>query len=152
MKYEFKKIKVGEFFGLLWIFYWFKLVFIVLKEFEDEELVELNWDSNSEVLMYIEDGIVIYVFIGGGECSEWIIFGEYCDGGEYIIYIEMVCNFMFGNVFLGISIVVLDENCYFRFDYVDIVVVNVQVCKLYFDMWEFGDVVCELFENFVEQN
>ncbi|KAL2214026.1 alpha-mannosidase [Sarocladium strictum] len=152
-KHEFKKTKIGESFGPSWTTHWFKVAFTVPAEFDDEELVELNWDSNSEALMYTEDGTVIHALTGGGERSEWVIPGEYRDGEEHIIYIEMACNTMFGNAPPGsTSIAAPDENRYFRLDHADLVAVNVQARGLFFDMWELGDAARELPENTAEQN
>ena len=123
------------------------------EKFKDEELVEFNWDSNSEGLIYTEDGTTIHGLTGGGERSEWVIPGEYRDGEEHIIYIEMACNSMFGNAPSGSQgIMPPSPDKYFKLEHADIVAVNIQARALFFDMWELGDAARELPENSAEQN
>lgn len=57
---------------------------------------------------------------------------------------------MFG-IGQGDFIVVFDLNRYYIVERVNIVVVNLDVCGLYIDIWIIGDVVKEFFLDFFEQ-
>ena len=65
---------------------------------KDFERVQLQWDSNSEAMVYTEDGEAVQGLTGGGERVEWIFPQEWKkDGKEHVFYVEMACNGMFGN-------------------------------------------------------
>lgn len=62
------------------------------------ERVQFNWDSNSEAMVYTEDGEALQGLTGGGERVEWIFPQAWkTDTKRHIFYIEMACNGMFGN-------------------------------------------------------
>lgn len=153
MKHDFKETQVGASFGPSWSTHWFKVVFTVPDDFKDEELVELHWDASNEGLIYTEDGMPLQGLTGGGERIEWIIPKSLRDGKAHTIYIEMACNRMFGNAPNGSDGIMppRDDN-YYTLKTADIVAVNVDARKLYFDMWEIGDAAREFPENSAEQN
>jgi alpha-mannosidase len=62
------------------------------------ERVQFNWDSNSEGLVYTEEGEAVQGLTGCGERTEWIFPQAWkTDGKMHVFYIEMACNGMFGN-------------------------------------------------------
>lgn len=151
--HEFKKTQIGASFGPSWSTHWFHVALTVPCELDGEEHVALEWDSNSEAMVYSEEGMPLQGLTGGGERIEWIIPKSFRDGKEHVIYIEMACNGMFGNAPNGkTSIAPPDPNRYFGISKADIVAVNYQARMLLFDIWQLGDAARELPENSAEQN
>lgn len=103
-----------------------------------EHLV-FQWDAGSEGMMWTEEGKPLQGFTGGGERTEWILPETMCDDNEYMFYIEMVCNGMFGNAPGGHSIQPPDLDKYYTLQTARIVYVNLAVRGLYVDFWIIGD-------------
>lgn len=146
-KNEYRKTHKGESFGPSWSTHWFKVQFTLPSEWKDEEHLELHWSSNSEAMVWTEDGKPLQG-ISPRERSEWILKDEYrkC-GKEHTIYMEIACNSMFGNPTGGDTIQPPDPNKYFRLDEADIVSVNLDARALYYDFWIIGDGARELPED-----
>lgn len=152
VSHEFKKTKVGEWFGPSWSTHWFKVVIKVPEELQDKRLLELHWDANNEGLIWNEDGHPLQGLTGGGERTEWVLPKSFRDGKEHTIYIEMACNGMFGNAPGGDSIQPPDPNKYFRLDKADIVAVNPDARQLHVDIWIIGDAAKEFPQDSWEQH
>ncbi|KXS98115.1 hypothetical protein AC578_9386 [Pseudocercospora eumusae] len=151
-KNEYKKTEKGAFFGPSWSTHWFRVQFTVPSEWEDENLVELHWDSSSEGMVWTEDGKPLQGLTGNGERVEWIVPEAYRSGKEETIYIEVACNGMFGNAPGGDSIQPPDPNRYFQLKTADLVAVNEDARALYYDFWIIGDAAREFSEDSWEEH
>ncbi|KAI1082870.1 glycoside hydrolase family 38 protein [Whalleya microplaca] len=151
MKGEFKPASVYQFFGPSWATHWFKVVLRVPADLKDKEHLELHWDSNSEGMVWTEDGKPLQGLTGGGERVEWILPDSFRDGNEHTIYIEMACNSMFGNPG-GNTIQPPDPNKTFQLVQADIVAVNLDARQLWIDTWIIGDAAREFPEDSWEQH
>lgn len=140
---HYKKTHKGESFGPSWSTHWFKVQFTVPQEWDAEERVELHWDSNSEGMVWTEDGKPLQGLTGGGERVEWIVTDKYRTGKEETIYIEMACNGMFGNPTGGDTIQPPNPNRYFQLAVADLVAVNLEARALFYDFWILGDAARE---------
>ncbi|KAI1501770.1 glycosyl hydrolases family 38 N-terminal domain-containing protein [Biscogniauxia marginata] len=149
---EYKPAKVGDVFGPSWSTHWFKVVLSVPEELRKKHHLELQWDSNSEGLVWTEDGKPLQGLTGGGERIEWILPDSFRDGKEHTIYIEMACNSMFGNPAGGDTIQPPDPNKYFQLSKADICAVNMDARQLWIDTWIIGDAAREFPEDSWEQH
>ncbi|KAI1367355.1 glycosyl hydrolase family 38 domain-containing protein [Xylaria arbuscula] len=149
---DYKPAKVGDIFGPSWATHWFKVVIRVPKELLDKKHLELQWDSNSEGMVWTEDGKPLQGLTGGGERVEWILPDSFRDGKEHTIYIEMACNSMFGNPAGGDTIQPPDPNKYFQLVKADICAVNMDSRQLWIDTWIIGDAAREFPEDSWEQH
>ncbi|KAI1263117.1 glycoside hydrolase family 38 protein [Xylariaceae sp. FL1019] len=152
MKGEFAPAKVGDTFGPSWSTHWFKVVIRVPEDMRKANHLELQWDSNSEGMVWTSDGHPLQGLTGGGERVEWIIPDEFRDGKEHTIYIEMACNAMFGNPSGGDVIQPPDPNKYFQLVKADICAVNMDARQLFIDAWVIGDAAREFPEDSWEQH
>ncbi|OTB18401.1 glycoside hydrolase family 38 protein [Daldinia sp. EC12] len=149
---EYKPASVGQAFGPSWSTHWFKVVLRVPAELRDKEHLEFQWDSNSEGMVWTEDGKPLQGLTGGGERVEWILPDSFRDGKEHTIYIEMACNSMFGNPTGGDTIQPPDPNKYFQLVKADICAVNLDARQLWIDTWIIGDAAREFPEDSWEQH
>ncbi|KAI1143438.1 glycoside hydrolase family 38 protein [Hypoxylon sp. FL0543] len=149
---EYKPAAVGQFFGPSWSTHWFKVVLQVPVDLRDKEHLEFQWDSNSEGMVWTEDGKPLQGLTGGGERVEWILPDSFRDGKEHTIYIEMACNRMFGNPTGGDTIQPPDPNVYFQLVKADICAVNLDARQLWIDTWIIGDAAREFPEDSWEQH
>ncbi|KAK5124181.1 hypothetical protein LTR85_001884 [Meristemomyces frigidus] len=150
---EYRKTQKGESFGPSWSTHWFKLQFTLPYEWTYKPQVELHWDSNSEAMVWTEDGKPLQGLTGGGERTEWIIPQEFRDyDKEHTIYIEMACNGMFGNPTGGDTIQPPEPNRYFQLGEADLVSVNLNARALYYDFWIIGDAAREFPEDSWEEH
>lgn len=140
---QFVKTNVGEWFGPSWTTHWFRVVLKVPEHLQNKRLLEFHWDSNSEGLVWSEDGKPLQGLTGGGERVEWILPDSFRDGKEHTIYIEMACNRMFGNAPGGDSIQPPDPNKYFRLDKAEIVAIDPDARQLWIDIWILQDAARE---------
>ncbi|KAK5105729.1 hypothetical protein LTR62_002331 [Meristemomyces frigidus] len=145
---EYRTARKGDAFGPSWTTHWFKLTFSLPHEWIYKPCVELHWDSNSEAMVWSEDGNPLQGLTGGGERNEWVIPKHFRDfDQEHTIYIEMACNGMFGNPSGGDTIQPPDPDRYFRLDEADLVVVNLEARALFYDFWIIGDAAREFPED-----
>lgn len=136
---EFRPTKVGESFGPSWSTHWFKVRLTVPENMRQSELLELHWDANNEGLIWSEDGRPLQGLTGDGERVEWIIPDSFRDGEEHIIYVEMACNGMFGCASGHDPIVSPDPDRTYELKKAEIVAVNLEARRLYFDLIAIGD-------------
>ncbi|KAK4565274.1 Glycoside hydrolase, 38 vacuolar alpha mannosidase [Recurvomyces mirabilis] len=145
---EYRKAKKGDVFGPSWTTHWFRLRFTLPHEWIYKPCVELHWDSNSEAMVWSEDGEPLQGLTGGGERNEWVIPNHFRDfDQEHTIYIEMACNGMFGNPTGGDTIQPPDPNRYFQLVEAELVVVNLDARALFYDFWIIGDAAREFPED-----
>ncbi|KAK5634434.1 hypothetical protein RRF57_010147 [Xylaria bambusicola] len=149
---DYKPAKVGDAFGPSWATHWFRVVIRVPDGLLDKKHLEFQWDSNSEGMVWTDDGKPLQGLTGGGERVEWIIPASFCDGKEHTIYIEMACNGMFGNPAGGDTIQPPDPNKYFQLVKADICAVNMDARQLWIDTWIIGDAAREFPEDSWEQH
>lgn len=148
---EFRPTHVGETFGPSWSTHWFRVKLIVPPELCNKEHLELHWDTNSEGMVWSENGKPLQGLTGGGERVEWILPSSFRDGKEHTIYIEMACNGMFGNP-MGDTIQPPDPNRYFQLSKAEIVAVNLVARQLHIDTWVIGDAAREFPTDSWEQH
>lgn len=146
VKAEFKPTSIGKSFGPSWSTHWFRVRINVPSRMKNADRVQFNWDSNSEALVYTEDGEAVQGLTGGGERVEWIFPQSWKDGSEHLFYVEMACNGMFGNA-SGDSIQPPDPNRQFQLKTAEIHVPNLEALGLYYDYWIIGDSSREFPEN-----
>lgn len=108
------------------------------KDIRDKKHLEFHWDSNSEGLVWSEDGEPLQGLTGGGERVEWILPEKFRDGKEHTFYVEMACNGMFGNAMGGDTIQPPKEDRYFKLSKAEVVAVNLQARALKIDFWIIG--------------
>jgi alpha-mannosidase len=149
---EFRPTHVGESFGPSWSTHWFRVQLTVPSELRKKEHLELHWDTNSEGMVWSEDGHPLQGLTGGGERTEWILPASFRDGKEHTIYIEMACNGMFGNPMGGDTIQPPDPNRYFQLSKAEIVAVNLVARQLWIDIWIIGDAAREFPTDSWEQH
>ncbi|KAJ8126457.1 hypothetical protein O1611_g7180 [Lasiodiplodia mahajangana] len=149
---NYQPARVGDSFGPSWATHWFKVVLCVPKDFLKKEHLEFQWDSNSEGMVWTEDGKPLQGLTGGGERIEWILPDSFRDGQEHTIYIEMACNSMFGNPSGGDTIQPPDPNKYFQLVKANICAVNMDARQLWIDTWIIGDAAREFPEDSWEQH
>ena len=149
---EFRPTQVGESFGPSWSTHWFRVQLTVPSELRKKEHLELQWDTNSEGMVWSEDGHPLQGLTGGGERTEWILPASFRDGKEHTIYIEMACNGMFGNPMGGDTIQPPDPNKYFQLSKAEIVAVNLVARQLWIDVWIIGDAAREFPTDSWEQH
>lgn len=95
IKQKYKPVKVGQSFGPTWATHWFQVSVNVPADWVGEQ-VRLRWNSSSEALVWV-DGKPRQ-----GLCSEYnrldfpLTDKLTKDHLNYIVYIEMACNGMFG--------------------------------------------------------
>ncbi|KAI1810761.1 glycoside hydrolase family 38 protein [Poronia punctata] len=152
MKGEYRPAQVGERFGPSWATHWFRIVIRVPKELTGKKDLEFQWDSNSEGMVWSEDGKPLQGLTGGGERVEWILPESFRDGEEHTFYIEMACNSMFGNPAGGDTIQPPDPNKTFQLAKADICAVNMDARQLWIDSWIIGDAAREFPEDSWEQH
>ncbi|KAF2716743.1 glycoside hydrolase family 38 protein [Polychaeton citri CBS 116435] len=144
---DYRKTHKGESFGPSWSTHWFKVQFTIPQDWSYKAQVELHWDTNSEGMVWTEDGKPLQGLTGGGERVEWVVPLSYrVPGKENTIYIEMACNGMFGNP-NGNTIQPPDPNRYFTLTEADIVSVNPDARALFYDFWIIGDAAREFPED-----
>jgi len=103
------------------------------------ERVQFNWDSNTEGMVYTEEGEAVQGLTGGGERVEWIFPEQWRkDGRNHVFYVEIACNGMFGNA-VGDIIQPPNPHRTFKLKEADIVVPNLEAWALYIDYWILGD-------------
>ncbi|RWA11413.1 hypothetical protein EKO27_g3703 [Xylaria grammica] len=149
---DYQPAKIGDTFGPSWATHWFKVVLRVPKDLLSKEHLEFQWDSNSEGMVWTEDGKPLQGLTGGGERVEWILPDSFRDGKEHTLYIEMACNSMFGNPSGGDTIQPPDPNKYFQLVKASICAVNVDARQLWIDTWIIGDAAREFPEDSWEQH
>ncbi|KAF8246413.1 hypothetical protein K440DRAFT_553516 [Wilcoxina mikolae CBS 423.85] len=139
IKGKFKPTSTGNSFGPSWSTHWFRVTITVPERMKHHERVQFNWDSNSEGLVYTEEGEAVQGLTGGGERTEWIFPQAWkTDGKKHVFYIEMACNGMFGNAG-GDIIQPPNPDRTFTLSTADIVVPNLEGVGLYIDFWLIGD-------------
>ncbi|KAF2763727.1 putative alpha-mannosidase I [Teratosphaeria nubilosa] len=150
---QYRPAKKGDAFGPSWTTHWFKVQFNVPQDWSYKPQVELHWDSNSEAMVWTEDGRPLQGLTGGGERTEWVLPMDYRRfDREHTVYIEMACNGMFGNPMGGDTIQPPDPNRYFSLSVADLVSVNLDARALYYDFWYIGDAAREFPEDSWEQH
>ena len=84
-------------------------------------------------LLWTEQGDPLQGLTGRGEREEWIFPQHWKDGKEHTFYIEMACNTMLGNPPADDMIQPPQPDKYFQLEKADIVAVNLDARRLYFD-------------------
>ncbi|ODV86597.1 glycoside hydrolase family 38 protein [[Candida] arabinofermentans NRRL YB-2248] len=132
---DFKTVHKGDNFGPAWSSHWFQATVKIPDSWVDERHVLMNWDSGCEGMVFDEDGLPIQGLTGSSERTEFIIPPEWFGKGtgEFIFYIEIGCNGMFGST----------QSSY-RLDSADIFVPNYDARGLYYDFWIISDAAREL--------
>lgn len=150
---EYRTAAKGDWFGPSWSTHWFKVQFNIPKAWSDEPQIEFHWDSNSEAMVWTEDGKPLQGLTGGGERNEWMVPKEYLVFDKWhTVYIEMACNAMFGNPMGGDTIQPPDPNKYFQLALADIVSVNLDARALYYDFWYIKDAAQEFPDDSWEEH
>ncbi|KAH9883251.1 glycoside hydrolase family 38 protein [Xylariomycetidae sp. FL2044] len=149
---EYTPASVGQSFGPSWATHWFRVVVQVPEDLREKEHLEFQWDSNSEGMVWSEDGNPLQGLSGGAERVEWILPDSFRDGEKHTFYIEMACNSMFGNPAGGDTIQPPDPSKYFPLVKADICAVNLTARKLWIDAWIIGDAAKEFPEDSWEQH
>ena len=144
----YRKTHKGQAFGPSWSTHWFKVQFTFPREWVDKPQVEFHWDSQSEAMVWTEDGKPLQGLTGGGTRTEWVVPKDYREAEKaHTIYIEMACNKMFGNPTGGDVIQPPDPNVYYSLGEADLVSVNADARALYYDFWIIGDAAREWPDN-----
>ncbi|WPH01047.1 glycoside hydrolase family 38 protein [Acrodontium crateriforme] len=151
---EYREAHKGEWFGPSWSTHWFRVKFKLSREWANKEHLEFHWDSNSEAMVWSEDGRPLQGLTGGGERNEWILPSDYYSDPdkEHTVYVEMACNAMFGAAPGGDNIQPPDPNKYFLLQEADIVSINLEARGLFYDFWIIGDAAREFPENSWEEH
>lgn len=132
-------IGLGYNFGPSWKTFWVKFTLKIPEEWLKYEALEIDWDLNSEALIYNDKGLPLQAFTGGGQRNLFRIPKEYLTSDEQLFYIEVACNGMFGNGADGEP----DPNRYFRLSRAHLVVPNLEARRLFWDFWILGDATRE---------
>ncbi|KAI1437554.1 glycosyl hydrolase family 38 domain-containing protein [Xylaria sp. CBS 124048] len=148
---NYRVAQVGDSFGPSWATHWFKITLKIPKPFRDRQHLEFHWDSNSEGMVWSEDGKPLQGLTGGGERIEWILPDSFRNGKEHTFYIEMACNGMFGNP-AGDTIQPPQTNRFFQLSKAEICAVNLDARQLWIDTWIIGDAAREFPEDSWEQH
>ena len=119
--------------------FWVKFTLKIPEEWLKYEALEIDWDLNSEALIYNDKGLPLQAFTGGGQRNLFRIPKEYLTSDEQLFYIEVACNGMFGNGADGKP----DPNRYFRLSRAHLVVPNLEARRLFWDFWILGDATRE---------
>ncbi|KAK6463088.1 glycoside hydrolase [Scheffersomyces coipomensis] len=135
---DWENIGPGYNFGPSWKSFWVKLEVEIPESWLTHEIIELDWDSSSEALIYDQNGLPLQAFTGG-ERNLFRIPHKYRTADSQTFYIEVACNGMFGNGADGHP----DPNRYFRLNHADLVLPNMEARRLYWDFWILGDAARE---------
>ncbi|XP_013784457.2 alpha-mannosidase 2C1-like [Limulus polyphemus] len=96
---EFVEVKIGESFGPTWATHWFRVDVEIPESWEGKE-VHLRWNSNSEAMVWSDNGIPLQGLSGGleNQLRENFIITRCASVEEFhkVFYIEMACNTAFG--------------------------------------------------------
>ncbi|KAK4064309.1 CAZyme family GH38 [Trichoderma harzianum] len=148
---EFKPTEVGASFGPSWSTHWFRAEIAVPQCMTNYSHLEFHWNSNSEAMVWTEDGEPVQGLTGGsergGERQEWIFPQQWKDGKRHTFFIEMACNTMFGNAEMHDIIQPPPTDKYFKLEKADIVAVNVDARQLLFDFYVIRDAALHLPED-----
>ncbi|KAL6829648.1 glycoside hydrolase family 38 protein [Trichoderma sp. SZMC 28015] len=140
---EFKPTEVGASFGPSWSTHWFRVEIVVPRRMTNYSHLEFHWNSNSEAMVWTEDGDPVQGLTGGsergGERQEWIFPQQWKDGKKHTFFIEMACNTMFGNAEMHDIIQPPPIDKYFKLEKADIVAVNLDARQLLFDFYVIRD-------------
>ena len=150
---------MGETFGPTWTTHWFVLQAKIPKEWAGEP-VELHWDSNSEAMIWDQEGNTLQAFTGGTDdtrrveftltkkCKGWetsslsfrherpfteILSVVSPSGEDFRYLVEMACNGLFGAGKDGM-INSPDPKKSFSLAKAELVVPNLRAAKLYQDV------------------
>jgi len=126
----FTDVSIGNSFGPTWTTHWFKVQIVVPATWAGKE-VHLRWNSNSEAMIWTENGVILQGLTPGYR-EEYIISKDYVPGPPRTYYIEMACNGMFG-AGEGSDIAPPNPNKQFFFAMAQISVFERHIFKLYTD-------------------
>jgi alpha-mannosidase len=132
-----KKCCVGDSFGPSWTTKWFKIGFCA--EWCRGKNLAFRWDSNSEAMLYTEQGRHVQAFSSGGGDDRrdmCLLLDELfsSDSSECIIFfVEMACNDLFGNGDGGM-IRPANLNRMFTLSMVEMIEIDMDAYELYWDM------------------
>jgi alpha-mannosidase len=137
---------IGTSFTPSWSTKWFKFQ-VDFSSFHSNgdggRAIALLWDSNSEALLYNEDGVQIQAFTGGqGNDRRDLCIFSYAYLNSQTFFIEMACNEMFGN---GNNGMIQPPNPFKSFTLSDLklVLINTYAYDLYWDLI----VMCDLIKS-----
>jgi alpha-mannosidase len=145
---EFVPTQVGNAYGPIWSSKWFHFD-IEIPPHMDGTMVCLKWDSNSEAMIYSNEGKLLQAFTGGGgsDRRDLYIISTSATGGEKRSYfVEMACNEMFGNGEGGM-IKPPGPNKTFTLSTVQLVSINEPGQALFWDMHVLYEMVKTLPDN-----
>lgn len=129
--------KKGQSFGPSWKTFWFKVELRIPNEWIEQspEAIEFQWDSNSEAMIYSEEGTPLQAFTGGNERTIFSLSKDKWSPETQVYYIEMACNGMTGNGSGGVP----DPNRHFQLSKCDLVLPNLEARRLFWDFWIISD-------------
>ncbi|CAD5113260.1 DgyrCDS2438 [Dimorphilus gyrociliatus] len=136
---KFNATKLHERFGPTWSTHWFRITLEIPKELQSED-VQLEWDSESEAMIWSEDGRALQGFTGENRRNLFLLPKK---SGKQIWFIEMACNGLFG-AGNNSQINPPNENKYFELKKCGLVVLNELVHQLCIDYQILIDIVKQL--------
>lgn len=153
--HEFRPTKKGEEFGPSWSTHWFRVTIRKIPaEWTDHERVQLEFDL-PEGLVYSEDGRPLQGLTGGSGGDRRVDFilsaSVRASESPIVVYIETSMNGMFG-VGKGGTIQPPDQQRYFRLESADLVSLNMDAWRLYWDFSIIRDISRELPQNGYESH
>lgn len=145
---QFQPTSIGTHFGPSWSSKWFHFS-VDIPDQMDAAIVCLKWDSNSEAMIYNNEGKPLQAFTGGGGSDRrdlYVIDRNATSGDHMSFFVEMACNEMFGNGDGGM-IKPPAPNKTFTLSTVKLVTLNQIGHDLFWDMSVMYDMVQSLAEN-----
>ncbi|KAI3640540.1 hypothetical protein MIR68_001418 [Amoeboaphelidium protococcarum] len=149
---QYELARVGDKFGPSWATVWFRVQVSIPKGFVevDDEKIWLRWNSNSEAMIWSQDGKCLQGLNGGSGHDKRLDFAldnkllGNSDGGHIVLYVEMACNGMFGNASGGDSIQPPKSDRQFTLDTAELVVYDQVALGLWYDYQIISDMAKEL--------
>ncbi|AOA65028.1 Alpha-mannosidase [Komagataella phaffii CBS 7435] len=138
---EFEPCHRNDLFGPGWASFWIQVKIAVPTYWKEhygngkKDPIAFHWDSDNEILIYDHEGIPQQSLTGGGHRTEFILPSDwYEDRDEYVFYLEMACNGLFGTT----------PSFYYTLHTAELIVKNSEADSLYYDFWIMGDAAREL--------
>eukprot|EP01080_Neovahlkampfia_damariscottae_P006740 gene6740-10905_t len=150
IKGDFKPSKVGDSFSPSWSTHWFKISIEIPTEWKNL-CVQLQWDSDSEALLYDTEGKTLQAFTGGNGCDRRAEYTLDASKDKQNFYLEMACNGMFGVGNEGM-INAPDPNRSFSLKTAQIVVLDEKAFDVYMDFLVIYEMAKELPEDSTRGN
>ncbi|KRZ86165.1 Alpha-mannosidase 2C1 [Trichinella sp. T8] len=125
-------VEVGFEMSPTWATYWFRITCTIPNDWIGEKVC-FSWDSGSEVLVWNSNGTVSQGLSGDAGRTLYVLSNKVePDQLEYIFYVEVACNTMFG---AGSDDTIAPPNAFRKFfiKKAEIVVINEEAFQLYMD-------------------